>query len=210
MVNYVKYTYKRLALEKKIAISEDSRFSCFNTGLVTDHQEPIYASFETNRKKDSAPWVFKSWLRHGDRKLNVFPQLPDIAHYFDDPTCLFFDPKKNFRINMEHLIKDTPRDRFPEPYKSQDDYALQAAIRGSIDNTKERVCRSYKTAVPCYYSGKIQLLLPLCLKDPKHADLALVIESHENFYRAVTCLTLGMAYCDARLIAKPDREWLIP
>jgi serine/threonine protein kinase len=33
----VQYTYKRLAEEHKIALSEDGQFSCFNTGLVTAH-----------------------------------------------------------------------------------------------------------------------------------------------------------------------------
>lgn len=209
LVNYIKYTYKRLAQENKIAISKNGRFSCFNTGLITNNQEPIYATFEANRSKDFEPWIFRNWLRHGDRKLTVFPELPDIANYINDTAYLFFDAKKDLKINMEHIINDT-RDRFPEPYKSQNDYTLQATIRGSIDNTKERVRRSYKTAIPCYYQGKIQLLLPLCLKDSKHADLALAVENYDNFYRATTCLTLSMAYCDARLIAKPDREWLIP
>lgn len=210
LFNYIKYTYRRLAEERKIALSEDGNFSCFNTGLVTAHQEPIYASFEANRNPDSEPWVFKCWLRRGDYKLNVFPELPDIAHYFDEPTCLVFDAKRDLRLNIEHIIGGTPRDRFPEPYRSQDDYALQNVIRGSIDNAKERVRRSYKTAIPHYYMGQVQLLLPLCLSNPQRADLALVVERHSTFYRATTCLTLDMAYTDARLLAKPDRDWLQP
>ena len=82
LFNYIKYTYKRLCEESKIVVSDDGRWSCFNTGLVTENQEPIYASFEINRNPDSEPWVFKCWLRRGDFKLNVFPELPDIAHYF--------------------------------------------------------------------------------------------------------------------------------
>ena len=210
LFNYIKYTYKKLAEEKKIALSEDGRYSCFNTGLVTEHQEPIYASFEANWKPDSEAWVFKNWVRRGDYKLNVFPELPDIAHYFDEPTCLVFDAKRDLRLNIEHIIGGTPRDRFPEPYKSQDDYALQNVIRGAIDNAKERVRRSYKTAIPHYYMGRVQLLLPLCLSNPQRADLALVVEKHSTFYRATTCLTLDMAYTDARLLAKPDRDWLQP
>lgn len=210
LFNYIRYTYKRLAEEKKIGLSTDGTFACFNTGLVTDHQEPIYAAFEANRRPESSPWVFQDWYRRGQRGLNVFPELPDIAHYFDDPTCLVFDSRKDFRVNIEHIIEGTPRERFPEPYKSSDDYALQTVIRGCIDNAKERVRRSYKTAIPHFYFGEVQLLLPLCLSNPKHADLALVVERHSTFYRATTCLTLDMAYTDARLLAKPDRDWLQP
>ena len=57
---------------------------------------------------------------------------------------------------------------------------------------------------------EIQLLLPLCLSDPQRADLALVIDSQGEFYRAATCLTLDMAYNNARRLVKPDRDWLQP
>lgn len=210
LVNFLKYTYKRLTEERKVGLSDDGQFACFNTGLVTEHQEPVYALFEANRKADSNPWVFRSWVSKGQRDLNVFPELPDIAHYFDDPTCLVFDARRDFRVNVEHIIEGTPRDRFPDPYKSMDDYALQTVLRGAIDNARERVRRSYKTAIPHYFSGEVQLLLPLCLSNPKRADLAMVVERHSTFYRAATCLTLDMAYTDARLIAKPDKDWLQP
>lgn len=33
--NYVTYTYRRIAEEKKIAITTDEEFCCWNTGLIT-------------------------------------------------------------------------------------------------------------------------------------------------------------------------------
>lgn len=210
LFNYVRYTYRRVAEENKIALSEDGQFSCFNTGLVTPNQEPLYASFDTNRKENAQPWFFKDWFRRGEWELNKFPELPDIAHYFEDPTCLVFDTRKDFRVNIEHIIVETPRDRFPQPYNSMENYALQTVLKGAIDNAKERMKRSYKTAIPQYYRGQVQLLLPLCLSDPQRADLALVVERYSTFYRAATCLTLDMAYNNARQIARPDRDWLQP
>ena len=209
LYNYIRYTYPRLAEENKISLSEDAQHSCFNTGLVTPHQEPIYASFEINRKEGVQPWYFKGWFRKGQWELNRFPELPDLAHYFDDPSCLVLDTRKELRVNVEHIIEES-KDRFPEPYKSMDDYSLQTFLKGAIDNAKERVRRSYKTAVPQYYKGYVQLLLPLCLSNPQRADLALVVERHSTFYRATTCLTLDMAYNNARQLAKPDRDWLQP
>ena len=107
-------------------------------------------------------------------------------------------------------MSETPRERFPEPYKSMANYGLQNVLRGAIDGARERVKRSYKTAIPQYYHAQVQLLLPLCLSNPKQADLALVVERHATFYRAATCLTLDMAYNNARQIARPDRDWLQP
>ncbi|HET6989683.1 MAG TPA: DUF3825 domain-containing protein, partial [Bacteroidia bacterium] len=117
--------------------------------------------------------------------------------------------KKELVANIEHIIEDN-NERFPEPYKSMNSYQLQTYINGAIQNAKERVKRSYKTAVPQYYRNNIQLLIPLCLTDPKIANLALVVEDYGNMYRASTCLTLDMAINNARQIARPDRDWLQP
>lgn len=136
LFNYFRFSYRRVAQENKIALSQDGQFTCFNSGLVTSNQEPIYASFEINRKEGRQPWFFKGWYRRGQWELSKFPQLPDLAHYFDDPSCLVLDSRKDFRINIEHIIAETPRDRFPEPYKSMEDYALQTVLKGAIDNAK--------------------------------------------------------------------------
>jgi len=210
LYNYIRFTYRRVAEENKIGLSEDGQYACFNTGLVTDNQEPVYASFQTNRKEGAQQWFFKGWFRRGQWELNAFPELPDLAHYFDDPTSLVIDIRRDFRVNIEHILGDTPRERFPDPFKTMADYGLQNVLRGAIDSARDRVRRSYKTAIPQYYHGQVQLLLPLCLSNPKQADLALVVERHNTFYRAATCLTLDMAYNNARQIARPDRDWLQP
>ncbi len=138
-----------------------------------------------------------------------FKNLPDIAHYFDDPSQLIFDVRKELRVNYEHIIADNKK-RFPTPYNNMDDYQLQTFLKGVIDNAIERVRRNYKAAIPQYYRRRIQLLLPLCLSNPTVADLALVVENLGDFYRASTCLTLDMAYNNARQLARPDRDWLQP
>ena len=209
LFNFIRYTYRRVADERKIAISDNGQYACFNTGLVTPLQEPIFASFQTNRKEDAQPWYFKGWFRQGQWELNRFPELPDLANYFDDPSCLVFDNRRELRVNVEHII-ETNRDRIPEPYRSMNDFTLQNLLQGVVDNARQRVRRNYKTAIPQFYKGQVQLLLPLCFGNPKIADLALVVERHHTFYRASTCLTLDMAYNNARQLARPDRDWLQP
>ena len=56
----------------------------------------------------------------------------------------------------------------------------------------------------------MQLLLPLCLLKPDVADLALVVARVGDAYHGSTVLTLDMAYNNARLLARPDSEWLVP
>ena len=48
--NYLRNTYIRLAREKKIAYSTDSKYCCFDTGLLSKNQhEPLYAPCKIGR-----------------------------------------------------------------------------------------------------------------------------------------------------------------
>jgi hypothetical protein len=210
LYNYIKYTYKRLAEENKIIVADNGDSIVLNTGLVTDSQEPIFCYSNQNRMRDSdVSWHFQEWIRQGDGKLNGFSVLPPMAHYYDDPASLVLDTRKEIRVNVEHIIQENV-DRFPEPYRSMSAFQLQAVLSGTIENAIERAKRNYKTAVPQYYQGRIQILLPLCLTNPNVADLALVVEDKGEFYRASTCLPLDWAYNNARQLARPDRDWLKP
>ena len=125
------------------------------------------------------------------------------------PRNLVFDTRLERRINAEHIIVENT-DRFPPSLRQMGDYALCNLLTGAIETAIERVARNYKAAVPQFYRGRVQLLLPLCLTEPARADLALVFEKFDSHYRASTCLTLDMAYNNARLLARPDRDWLQP
>ena len=206
---YFHYTFERVREQDKIYCSIDNKFSCFNTGLVTIHQEPIYALFSKNTLPDKEPWRFVKFCRRGEYELSKFKELPDIATYFEEPSDLVFDCRLDFRVNIEHIIEEN-RERFPEPFKSMDDYSLQIILTGAIENAKERIRRNYKVAVPQYYKQQIQLLIPICLTKPNVADLALLVQRYEGNYRGMTCLTLDMAYSNARQLARPDTEWLNP
>lgn len=205
--SHIRYTFARVAEEGKVLLSDDGKYAVFNTGLVTPNQEPIFALFDRNVNEGQEPWHLLKWCKRYD--LIGFSELPDIAHYFDDPSKLVFDTSKELRINIDHIVSEN-KERFPAPYNGMDDFTLQTFLKGAIDNAKERVRRNYKAAVPQYHRGKIQLLLPLCISNPARADLALVVEDHGTFYRASTCLTLDMAYSNARLLARPDKDWLRP
>ncbi|MDR7148757.1 hypothetical protein J2W49_000685 [Hydrogenophaga palleronii] len=208
--NYLTYTYRRVAEEKKIAVTPDEEYACLNVGLITASQEPIYALFSKNKLENlSHYWHFWRFCRRGESDLNRFSSLPDMAHYYDNPASLVYDSRKELRVNVEHIIQDNI-ERFPDTLKAMNRFGLQNLVKGAIDSATERVRRNYKTAIPQYYQGSVQLLLPLTLLDPAKADLALVAERFGDFYRAATCLTLDMAYNNARQVARPDRDWLAP
>lgn len=208
--NYLTYTYQRVAEEGKIAVTDDREHCCWNTGLITPTQEPIYALFGKNQLPEvPAYWHFWRFARKAEREMTRFPHLPDMAHYFDDPSVLVFDTRKELRVNVEHVVADNIA-RFPHQLQAMNQFGLQNLVKGAIDSALQRVRRNYKIAIPQYYQGQVQILLPLSLTDPTSADLALVVDRFPEFYRAATCLTLDMAYNNARQLARPDRDWLVP
>ena len=86
--------------------------------------------------------------------------------------------------------------------------ATRNALEGAIKHSGRLAKRSYRVAVPQYYRGRIQLLLPLYLRKSDSADLALTLERHGEWYRAATVLYPDWAYLNARLLSRPNSEWL--
>src|SRR5580692_8690600 len=97
---------------------------------------------------------------------------------------------------------EAPVDAQPIPLATRN--ALEGAMKHSIRLAQ----RSYRMAVPQFYHSRIQLLLPLYLRDSRRPDLALTLERHGGWYRAATVLYTDWAYRHARLLARPNSEWL--
>lgn len=213
LYNYLIHTFNRVQEEVKIA--EKDNFSCFNTGLVTENQEEIFMLFGRNKTKGS--WKYLEFCKESSNDLTKFNPLPERAKYFDDPSDLIYDTRLELRINIDHIVNDPDNfARFPQDIQQLSTHQLINTFRGAVVHANKRVKRNYLTAIPQYYRGKyvpkgqLQLLLPLCLKDPTRADLALAVYKQDGTYSGRTCLTLDMAINNARLITKPDDEWLRP
>ncbi len=94
---------------------------------------------------------------------------------------------------------------------------LTTRFKNALDIALSRVAWNYKTAIPVYYvtEHKLSLLLPLALEKKGVIDVALVCEhkvdeaSGVNNYLGRTIFTLQMAYNNARLITRPDSDWLM-
>lgn len=212
--SYLYYTFARLEAEGgKIAEAESERgqkIACFNTGLVTERQESIFALFTEWRGREpyDPTWELKGFFRESDHQLSNFADHPETANYFTDPVELLYDTRIKLVVDKEHVVVEN-RARFPVEFQ-RGELDLITALEGAVTLAKKRVKRNYKTAVPQFHRGQLQLLLPLCLKRPEHADNALVVARVGQVYRGSTVLTLDMAYNNARLIARPDTEWLDP
>lgn len=198
LTNYMVHTYRKLSSEKNIIINKE--YALFNTGLFTEFYQPIYAYNDKNGLQ------FLTSYELGNMNIS---ERPPRANYFEDPSLLLFDWHYEININYKHILKDINNlDRIPE--KLKDSKNILNNLNGSIETMKKKVSSNYKLAIPQYYEGKIQLLLPLCLEDDETPSLALTVTKTGNYYQGHTCLTLDMAYNNARLIAKPESNWLKP
>lgn len=204
--NYMKYTYWRLQEEGKIVTTP--KYCLFNSGLFTKYYEQIYVYGIAN--DDEPGWKFHSFCTEYDLGSFGIGVLPERADYFGEPGLLVFDWHCNINIQYGHILDDEPnRARLPESIL-QSDTPLEI-LKGVIDTAIKKVMANYKLAVPQYFNRQIQLLLPLYFTKSDKPDLALVISKNSaGYYQGHTCLTMEMAYNNARLIAKPESNWLVP
>lgn len=213
LVGYLNYTFLRVQEQGKIVYSQDGSRACFNTGLQTPNEKDIFATFFRNREaeqRNQPDWTLYGFFDSYSTRLSDFRPLPGIATYISDPRDLVFDTTCDIEVNFDHLFQDN-RERLPVVLQNNKTLAI-SAIQGSIELLKEKIVRNYKIAIPHWYRNRIQLLLPLNLTSETEADLALVAERDESnhIYRIKTVLTMDMAFMDARLITRPDRDWLNP
>lgn len=197
LVNYMVHTFRKLKSEKNIIITKE--YGLFNTGLFTQYYEPIYA-YSDNPKSI----LFVTEYDLGRLGIEKYPER---ANYFDHPDLLLFDWHYKINIYYKHILEDN-KSRINIPKDILESQNLLNTFNGAIDNMKKWVSANYKLAVPQYFEEKVQLLLPLCLHSDNVPDIALVVAKVWNLYQGHTCLTLDMAYNNARLIAKPESNWL--
>ena len=113
--------------------------------------------------------------------------------------------EKNERAQYYELLRNTIKSN-STIYR-----ALVNRMGDAIELAIKRVRWNYKNAVPMFYPkrNKMCFLLPLCLIDDDKEDLALVVnKTPANKYEGVTILPLDLAYTDARVVARPNSEWL--
>lgn len=198
LANYIVKTYNKLQSERNIVFGQD--YALFNTGLFTKYYELIYA-YQSGSEI--------SFLTGYELSSMGVTERPERANYFENPELLLFNWNYPIDVQYKHILDDDRnKNRLPEEFLNSAN--MVTILNGAIDTMKKRVSSNYKLAIPQYYDGKIQLLLPLCLLSDNKPDIAIAVTKTETCYQGHTCLTLDMAYNNARLIAKPESNWLNP
>lgn len=205
LINYITYTFEKAFYDCKLLFSDKEDYCCFNTGLLTENGEDIICLFNLFKNSNKFKWHFNSFEKESSRLfMSNFDKTPDVISYFDDPSALYFDPYKEFVKNLDHILDDN-KSRIPEELTNKGNNYVSFLLNSSLDKTIKRCKRNYRIAVPCYYNKNITYLLPINLDG---TDMAVAIELLNGRYRVNTIFTLEMAYKLARLLMKPEADWL--
>lgn len=209
---YLIHTFDQCFKQKRISIDENHQNAAFNTGLMTASGEEIFTTFakSTNYEPDNPStnyWHLNGFYKASERKfLNIDFAAPEMATYFEDYNELYFDPTYEIVVNFDHIYDDN-YDRLPSEFQQLPKEIACQAFRGFLDHTKKRIRRNSRIPVPQFYSNRIMFLVPVNVFGEK--PIVLALEKKGSQYRANTVLTMNMAYNCARLLTKPESNWLL-
>ena len=214
---YMSSVYYKLAMDYQYALTPEeagralyinSERCCFHTGLYTRNYKAIYAYYERNLRTDSPwYWVLQGFQEEASAKLkyvNPLPMRPMSGLY---ELGMAYDPDWPIRVRVEHILEDAENlERIPE--KLRDFPNLPLLLETGVELARRQAAISPSIVVPQVFGGRFQYLLPVCLTDPAKPELAMALSIHDGYYLGHTCLTLNMAYGNARLIGRPTVPWL--
>lgn len=211
---YIVKTFEIVSKQNNIEYSSKNDFAVFNTGLMTPNGEDIYGYFEPNIKPNAQKWFFKGFAQESDRVFSHYSfKKPNVAKYDKNVEEFHYNASAAIEFNADHIFDDHWDDgqRFPSEVRSLGKPLAIASIQSAFNVTKKKLLRNPRLAVPQYYDGQIMFLLPVNIQTVSGPiTMALAVEKTENgSYRANTIFDLASAYKKARLITKPESNWLI-
>lgn len=224
--NYLNYTFRRLLeLEGDVSgryfiPSADGQWITFNTGLQNGHGSDLLAVFEKYKphpdtpSKPAADWVFKGCFTPNQQQYQSHfgTVVPDIAWYSKDSRDFIYDTEFELEKDVFDHLFERAKERAGLP--NAPDEVVRNYLRGALENIIPKIRRNYKVAIPVYYveEKRMQILLPFNSATNANDVSCFLVERDDalRMYRIKTIFDLDHAYFSARLITRPDRDWLNP
>jgi hypothetical protein len=122
-----------------------------------------------------------------------------------------FDPEFHLERDVFDHLFERAKERAGLP--NAPDEVVRNYLRGALENLLPKIRRNYKVAIPVWYveERRMQLLLPFYSASSSDVSCFLVERDDQTrSYRLKTIFDLDQAYFSARLITRPDRDWLNP
>lgn len=209
--NYIKGTFKRCYEQNKILYSLDNEWCCVNTGLLTPNGNDILMLFQKNKRQGTFNWILKSFQDKTERTyMDIFDAIPDLATYTQNFELFYFNPQYPIIVSTDHILDDN-WDRIKEVVPLSKP-VVKSLMIGVIEESKRKIKRNLRLVVPQFYNNQIMYLMPIQIPidDNKIVTMALAVElTSTKQYRANTIFTKEMAYEKARLLMKPESNWLL-
>lgn len=118
-----------------------------------------------------------------------------------------FIPEWPIRVNVDHILGDEENlERIPAKIRKAKNLPL--LLETAVELARRKAVVEPSIIVPQGYQNRLQYLLPVCLTNMVKPDLAMTLSVMDGYYLGNTCLTLEMAYLNARMIARPTAGWL--
>lgn len=186
----------------------ENECACFHTGLYTKRYKAIYGCFERNKKKDSLiEWYFRGFADELSPQLRYISPLSKKPSYYMAQNGVNYNPEWPIRVNVDHILCDEENvARLPASIR--DARNLPLLLETAVELARRKAVVEPSIVAPQGYQGRVQYLLPICLTDMERPDLAMTLTIMDGYYLGHTCLTLEMAYLNARLLSKPVAPWL--
>ena len=209
---YILDTFDRCYELDIIELSDDEMWCCFNTGLMTMSGQSIYGLFTENVRDDEQDWLFMGFKTESDKAiLDHFTRFPVVATYTDNNSDYYFNTNQDITLNVENILEEN-FESYPEEAKKLGKEILKSLMMNAFETTKKKVKRNARLAVPHYSNNKLGYLMPITIPvaDNKYLTMALEVEKMAlGNYSANTVSTKESAYSKARVVMKPESNWLI-
>jgi hypothetical protein len=152
-------------------------------------------------------WYFTGFCDAVSSKLRYVEPLPKKPYFPMMQNGVNFNPEWPIRVNAEHILSD-PENRERLPKKLLRFKNLPLLLETAVELGRRKAVIEPGLVVPQGYQNQLQFLLPICLTDMEKPNLAMTLAERNGYYLGSTCLTLEMAYLNARMIARPIAPWL--
>ena len=197
------------SMKKQQIFHFENEFACFHTGLYTRNYKSIYACFGRNKNIASVlKWFFKGFADELSPLLRYVSSLLERPLYRMPFQGIHYFPDWPVRVNVDHILGD-PANIERLPAEIREARNLPLLLETAVELARRQAAITPGIVVPQIYQQRVQFLLPLCLMDMEQPDLAMTLRPMEGYYMGYTCLTLQMAYHNARQLARPTAPWLL-
>ena len=169
-------------------------------------QQEAVAMFDSYCKTVILNCARQYWSREMRQARNEL-LVPDVESLVIAEWMTYYDPSWEIRVNVNHILGDDENvARLPASIRNG--WNLPLLLETAVELARRKAQIDWILAVPQIFQGRVQYLLPIHLTNMEKPDLAMALSINEGYYLGHTCLTLEMAYQNARLLARPTAVWL--